>query len=79
MLDSKRIGLGLKVLRIKNGLTLKQAAAGLKIHQNTLCRYEKDAKKIDLLVFDKMLKFYNVEPIIFFEEYGANLHERKEG
>ena len=55
MLDSKRIGLGLKVLRIKNGLTLKQAAAGLNIHQNTLCRYEKDAKKIDLLVFDKML------------------------
>lgn len=79
MLDSKRIGLGLKVLRIKNGLTLKQAAAGLNIHQNTLCRYEKDAKKIDLLVFDKMLKFYNVEPIIFFEEYGANLHKRKEG
>lgn len=79
MLDSKRIGLELKLLRIKNGLTLKQASMGLNIHPNTLCRYEKNAKNISLSVFDKMLNFYNVEPNIFFEEIGAKLHARKEG
>lgn len=74
-IDSKSVANELAGLRAKQHKTLKEAAEGIGIHHNTLANYEKDASKMSLDLLEKILKFYEVDELIFFRnirEYNHN-------
>lgn len=56
----------LKALRVKNGYTAKEVSDGIKIHSNTILKYEKDATNMQLGTLKKILDFYNLDEFIFF-------------
>lgn len=51
----------LRALRANYGLTAKEVASEIDIHQQTLLKYENDSTKIPMDLLTKLADFYNVE------------------
>lgn len=73
MLDS--IGKELKIIRIRNNLKLEEVADKLNINRETLRRYENNSNGLSVERLEELLKFYQVNKAIFFENVCANIHE----
>lgn len=71
----EKVGLELKALRVKNGLTQIELAEKIGVHQNTIMKYEKNANDIQLSVLEKILELFNVELYIFFKNVSENIHK----
>lgn len=63
----------LKELRSGNNLTYDQVASILKIHRETVRRYEKNPAIMSIDIFIKMLDIYRYKTNIFFNEIYGNL------
>ncbi len=63
----------LKELRSGNNLTYDQVASILKIHRETVRRYEKNPAIMSIDIFIKMLDIYGYKTNIFFNEIYGNL------
>lgn len=80
MIDGKLIGKELRSLRDKKCKTAEEVSNDIKIHQNTLYKYEKDATNLPLGLFYKLLNYYNVDDFIFFKfirEYNHLKYQKK--
>lgn len=66
-IDGKKIACELRSLRIKNGLNAEEVCNNVGINRTSLYKYEKDASDIKWKTLEKMLTFYNVDPVIFFK------------
>lgn len=64
--DGKEIGKELKALRARSGLSGEDVAEKVGVHINSLYKYERDASKLNLDVFEKLLRVYNVDEVMFF-------------
>lgn len=69
------IGKELKVIRIRQDLSLEEVAKGLNINKETLRRYENNATGLSLEKLEKLLKFYNINTTIFFKNVCENMHD----
>lgn len=67
MIDSHLIGEELRSLRNKVNKTAEEVSIDMNIHKNTLYKYEKDATDLPLGLFQKLLKYYNTNELIFFK------------
>lgn len=65
-INGKIVGKELLALRKKKSITLENLSKEIGIHTNTLSKYEKDASDMKLSTLQKILKYYNVDEIIFF-------------
>lgn len=63
----------LRELRSGNNLTYDQVASILKIHRETVRRYEKNPAIMSIDIFIKMLDIYGYKTNIFFNEIYGNL------
>ena len=77
-LDPKLIAEELKSLRTKKGVSIEEVSENLGIHFNTLSKYEKDATDMKLSLFGKLLKYYDVDELIFFKVIREYNHKEKE-
>lgn len=68
------IGKELKIIRIRNNLTLEKAASKLNISRETLRRYENNASGLSVEKLENILDYYKVNKVIFFEQISANMH-----
>lgn len=71
----KQVGYELKALRNRNGLTIENAAEGLNINKDTLCKYENDASNIQIGKLKKILDFYKEDIFIFFKNINEYIHK----
>lgn len=69
------IGNELKILRIRNNLSLESVAKSFHVNKETLRRYEKNSSGLSVERLEKLLEFYKVEKIIFFENVCENMHK----
>ena len=61
----------LKGLRAENSLTLDEVGKQLKLHRETVRRYENNPKIMSIDIFIKLLSVYQKNVIVFFDEiYG---------
>ena len=67
MIDSQLIGEELRLLRNKMKKTAEEVSEEMKIHKNTLYKYEKDAADIPFELFQKLLNYYNTNVSLFFK------------
>ena len=61
-----QIGRELRVIRVKKGLTLKEASKITGVHYNTLSEYENYPERIKLGKLFDLLKSYQIDEDIFF-------------
>lgn len=73
-IDSKMIGKELKSLRTREGKTLEKASKELGIHFNTLLKYEKDATDLKMGTLVKILDYYGINELIFFNSIREYNH-----
>lgn len=66
-IDGKLVAKELKSLRIKNGYTIEDICKNIGINRTTAYKYERDASDMKWKIFEKMLKFYNIDETIFFK------------
>lgn len=69
----------LKSLRIRNNKTIEEVSHDLGIHFNTLSKYEKDAKNMQLGTLNSILKYYGINEFIFFKmicDYNHNVQNK---
>lgn len=74
-LNSVMIGRELKSLRDRRDKSIEEVSSDLGIHYNTLSKYEKDAKDMQLGMLAKILDYYGIDELIFFKfirEYNHN-------
>lgn len=71
---SEQISMELRILRIRNNLTLSEAASKLNITIGTLSRYENNKSPLTLEMVEKMLNLYGEDISIFFNKICANIH-----
>lgn len=62
-----QVGRELRVIRMRKGLTLKQASKITGVHYNTLSEYENYPEKMKLGKLFELLEKYEVDETIFFE------------
>ena len=62
-----QVGRELRVIRMRKGLTLKQASKITGVHYNTLSEYENYPEKMKLGKLFELLEKYEVDEAIFFE------------
>ena len=78
------LGKKLRGLRAENKLPLHKVATllnqekNIKIHRETLRKYEKDATKIPANLLISLLEVYNIEPTIFFKNVYDYCHNKEE-
>lgn len=77
MIDGRLIGNELRLLRNKVQKTAEEVSSDMNIHQNTLYKYERDATDLPLGLFQKMLKYYDINEIIFFNNIRDYNHSKK--
>lgn len=71
------IGRELKIIRIRNNMTLEEAASKLGINRETLRRYENSASGLSIEKLEELLNYYAVDKSIFFKQVCANMHIEK--
>ena len=69
------IGKELKIIRIRNDMSLENVALNLGINKETLRRYENNANGLSVERLEELLNYYNVKKTIFFENVCANIHD----
>ena len=74
-LNGKLIGAELKSIRTKSNKSIEQASLDLGVHFNTLSKYEKDASDMQLSMLEKILKYYNIDELIFFKVIREYNHQ----
>ena len=80
-LKGKLVGEELKSLRTRKSMSIEQVSSALDIHFNTLSKYEKDASDMQLGMLEKILNYYGVDELIFFNvirEYNRSKIEKEE-
>lgn len=81
-LNSILIAEELKSLRNRKNKSIEEVSNDLDIHPNTLSKYEKDAKGMQLGTLGKVLRYYGIDELIFFKvirEYNhIKLKEKEE-
>lgn len=70
------IGKELKIIRIRNGLSLDAVAEQLSINRETLRRYENNSSGLSVEKLEKLLNYYDVEKSIFFSNVCEYMHEK---
>ena len=70
------IGKELKIIRIRNGLSLDAVAEQLSINRETLRRYENNSSGLSVEKLEKLLNYYDVEKSIFFRNVCEYMHEK---
>lgn len=73
-IDGKIVGMELRALRVKNGLSAEEVCKNLDIDTSTLYKFERDASKIRLGILEQLLNFYGIDTFIFFEMMSAYKH-----
>lgn len=68
------IGKELKILRIRNDLSIENVANKLGLSYETIRRYENGAVDMSIERLEKLLTFYKVDKILFFNNICANMH-----
>lgn len=67
----KKVGSKLRGLRSEKEYSREYVANCLSLNRETIARYERDAKNIDMDNFIKLLNLYEIDATIFFEQiYG---------
>lgn len=66
-IDGITIGRELKSIRVRNGLSGEDVARKIGVHINSLYKYERDASKMNISTFEKLLRAYNIDEITFFK------------
>lgn len=67
----------LKGLRAEHDLSLEDVAKKMSFHRETIRRYENNPSLMTINVLLKLLKLYNVDPQIFFNEtYGKMPYDK---
>ena len=74
-IDGKLIGKKLKSLREEKGLSLDEVSTYLEVPSNTLTKYEEDASKMVIEIFEKILNYYEEDVVNFFVSLRDNTHE----
>lgn len=64
---TRRVGVNIKLLRLREGLTTRTLAKYVKVSQQQLSRYERGVNKIDVSFIYRLCVFFNVGPEYFFE------------
>lgn len=70
-IDGKEVAKELKALRARSGYSGEEVASKIGIHANSLYKYEKDASRLSMDIFEKLLRVYNVDEVMFF----SNVHK----
>ena len=68
------IGKELKILRIRNNLTIEEVANNFGLSYETIRRYETGSVDMSIERLESMLKYYNVSAEIFFKNICAYKH-----
>lgn len=71
------IGKELKIMRIRQNLSLEEVADKLHINRETLRRYENGAIGLSVERLEELLTFYKTDALIFFENVCANMHQEE--
>lgn len=69
------IGKELKIIRIRNDLSLEKVALDFKFNKETLRRYENNASGLSVERLEELLDYYNVNKDIFFKNICEYMHE----
>lgn len=72
------IGKELKVIRIRNDLSLDDVAEKMNINRETLRRYENNSNGLSVERLEELLNYYNVEKSIFFDNVCAYIHTKQQ-
>ena len=68
------IGKELKIIRIRNDLTLERVAKDLGVNKETVRRYENNSNGLSVEKLEQLLSYYNYDKSIFFENVRENMH-----
>lgn len=71
------IGKELKIMRIRNDMTMAEVAEKMGFNIETLRRYESNSTGLSVEKLEKLLVFYNADISIFFKNVCANVHENQ--
>ena len=69
------IGKELKILRIRNNLSIEEVANHFDLSYETIRRYENGTVDMSIERLEKMLDYYKVSVDIFFKNVRAYNHE----
>lgn len=72
------IGKELKILRIRNGLSIEKVANDFNLSYETIRRYEVGSVDMSIEKLEKMLAYYKEDADIFFKNVCAYKHILKE-
>lgn len=68
------IGKELRVIRIRQNLKIDEVAQMLNINKETLRRYENNASGLSIERLEEILKIYNADKRIFFNNVCEYMH-----
>lgn len=68
------IGKELKIVRIRQNLSLEFVAEKLNINKETLRRYENNSNGLSVERLEELLNFYNINLSIFFKNVCEYMH-----
>lgn len=68
------IGKELKILRIRNDLTIENVADKFGLSKETIRRYENGSVDMSIERLEKLLAYYKADKIIFFNNVCENMH-----
>lgn len=72
------IGKELKIIRIRNDLSLEKVASDLNLNQETLRRYENATTGLSIERLEELLNYYKIEKTIFFNSVCAYMHDNRD-
>lgn len=73
-INGEIVGSELRSLRIKNKLTAEEVCKNVGINTTSLYKYERDASDMKYKTLEKMLNYYNTDPLIFFKVISEYIH-----
>lgn len=71
------IGKELKIIRIRNDMSLDEVAEKINVNRETLRRYENNSSGLSVERLEELLNYYNVEKSIFFANVCEYMHEKE--
>lgn len=77
-INSVMIGRELRSIRDRNNKTIEEVSHDLGIHYNTLSKYEKDSKDMQMGMLLKILNYYGINELIFFKLIREYNHINKD-
>lgn len=70
-----RVAKELKAERVRRDLSIADVAKALETCGETIRRYESGTYTLTIEKIEKLLKFYNVDPSIFFRNVCGEMHD----